>query len=147
MGATAVIPVLATVLSAKAQKERGRAEDKRAQFEAEQLEERARQQRAASQRKASDARRRTRFAESRALALAAAGGAGASDPTVANLIAGIAGEGEFAAQSVLYEGEERARGDILQARATRYEGAQARRAGYLRAGTTLLTGLSGIKYG
>lgn len=73
------------------------------------LEEQAGQQKAAAQRSAMEERRRARLVASRAQALAAGSGAGVSDPTVANLLADISGEGAYRAAVELYEGEEAAR--------------------------------------
>lgn len=131
--------VVSTVLMAAEQRQQGIDADRLAQFKAQQLEQKAGQERAVAQRKAIAARRRSKFAESRALALAAASGGGASDPTIVNIMSGIAGEGEMAAQSALYEGEERARGAEMGAVASRYEGRQAKRAGYIKAGTSIMS--------
>ena len=120
----------------------GRRAQRTADFKAEQLDQAAGQSRAVSQRKAGEARRRARYTESRALALAAASGGGASDPTVVNIMAGIAGEGEMAAGAALYEGEERARGLEMGATAARMEGADAKRAGFIKAAGTLMSGYS-----
>jgi len=143
MGAMAM-PLLigSTVLQMGTAISGGRAADKLGQFQAQQLEQKAGQERSVSQRKADSVRRKARFAESRALALAAASGGGASDPTVVNIMSGIAGEGEIASQTALYEGEERARGLEMAAETARYEGKQAKRAGYIKAGTTLMSSIA-----
>lgn len=130
-----------TLLQSQAAIKQGEEADKLAQYKASQLEQKAGQERAVSQRKAAGARKRARFAESRALAVAAASGGGASDPTVINIMSGIAGEGEMAAQTALYEGEERARGSEMAAEASRYEGASAKKAGKMKAFGTILSGL------
>jgi hypothetical protein len=62
-----------------------------------------------------DVQRATRLAESRALALAAASGGGASSPTVLNIIANLAKEGSYNAARALYAGEEQARLMKIQA--------------------------------
>ena len=142
MAAMTAFQVFMTVVAANETAKAGKAADKLAQFKAGQLEQKAGQQRAVSQRKADTARRSARYAESRALALAAASGGGASDPTVVNIMAGIAGEGELAAQYALYEGEEQARGSEMSATASRYEGTQAKRAGYIKAGTSIMSSFS-----
>jgi len=134
--------VMMTVMAANEQVKAGDAADRLAKYKAGQLEQRAGQERAVAQRRAESARRSSRYAESRALALAAASGGGASDPTVVNIMAGIAGEGEMAAQSALYEGEERARGSEMAAGASRYEGTQAKRASYIKAGTSIMSTFS-----
>lgn len=114
-----------------------------------QLNQQAGQDRAASQVEATQIRRSARYAQSRALALAAASGAGASDPTVVNIIGGIAGEGEFQALSSLYTGEESARGKEFAGSIARKEGRTAKSASYFKAAGTVLSGASswGGKYG
>lgn len=77
---------------------------------AESLEDRAGQERAAAQRAAIEQRRQGRFAQSRARAVAAAGGAAVSDPTVVGLLGDIDTEAELRALGALSEGEELARG-------------------------------------
>ena len=139
MAAMTAFKVFITAIAANEQRKAGKAQGKLSQFEAQQLEQKAGQQRAVSQRKADTERRRARYAESRALALAAASGGGASDPSVVNIMAGIAGEGEMAANVALYEGEERARGSEMSATAKRFSGAQAKKASYVKAGTTLMS--------
>lgn len=140
-GSFALMPALqtaSTVLGAFGQIRQGQAAEQQAKHRALQLEQKAGQERAASQRKSIEARRRARIAESRALALAAASGGGASDPTISNLMAGIAGEGEMAAQTAVYEGEERARSAEYGATMARYEGKQAKQASRIGAATTIL---------
>jgi hypothetical protein len=115
-----------------------------AQFEAQQLEQQAGQVVAASQRDAREERRKADLVASRALALAAASGGGASDPTVVRIIAGIAGEGSYRASVSLYRGEDQARRLRMGAKARRYEGAAAEdiglreEAGHEIAGTAAL---------
>lgn len=87
----------------------GKAARQAAEFEAEQLRQNAGQAQAAGQYAAEDAAMRTKLLASRALAVAAAGGGGASDPGVVSQIAGIAGEGAYRQALALYGGEERAR--------------------------------------
>jgi hypothetical protein len=113
------------------------AEKKRAQriaaakeFEAQQLEQDAGQAIAASQRQRDEEHRTARLVASRALAVAAASGAGASDTTVVNLIARTKGEGAYRGAVALYEGEERSRRLLAAAGAKRYEGAVAIEGGY-----------------
>lgn len=105
-----------------------------AQFEAEQLEQNAGQVIAASQRDALDQRRKADLAASRALALAAASGGGASDTTVVNIIAKLKGEGSYRSAVSLYRGESEARRMRMGATAKRYEGAVAEEGGEFQAG-------------
>lgn len=95
------------------------------EFEAKQLEQNAGQAIAASQRNAEDVRRQARMISSRALALAASSGGGASDPTVINLIAKTQAEGAYRRAVALYQGQEKARLLNLQAMTRRVEGEQA----------------------
>ena len=78
------------------------------------------------------------MASSRALAIAAASGAGADDPTVVNAIADIEGEGEYRALTALYEGN--VAGDDLerQAKARRREAKSVKKQSYFKAAGTIL---------
>lgn len=93
------------------------------EFEAQQLEQEAGTAIAIAQRQKAEEARTARLVASRALAVAAASGAGASDSTVVNLIAGIKGEGAYRGAVAMYEGEERSRKLLMGADARRYEGA------------------------
>ena len=66
------------------------------------------QARAVSQQKAFFARRAGRFAASKALAIAAASGGGAGDPTVIKIIGDLNAQSEFEALSELFTGSSRA---------------------------------------
>jgi hypothetical protein len=100
-----------------------------AQFEAQQLEQQAGQTVAAQQRVALEEKRKANLVASRALAVAGASGAGATDPSVVNIIAGIKGEGAYRAAVALYRGEDQARKLRMGAKARRYEGAMLEEAG------------------
>jgi hypothetical protein len=76
-----------------------------AKSDAKQLRYAAGQTRASSQRAAAEERRRARLLDSRARAVAAKSGGGVGDPSVMNLRADIAAQGEYRALSRLYEGE------------------------------------------
>jgi hypothetical protein len=93
--------------------------------------------------------RRTDLLASRALAVAAASGGGASDPTVVNTIAGIAQEGAYRKAVALYRGDEEARKLTMQAEAAEFEGenrAFSERltgtGGFIRAGTNLVSDMA-----
>jgi hypothetical protein len=120
-----------------------------AESEASQLESIAGQTRAASQREMANRRRAARYAQSRAQALAAASGAGASDPSVVDLISDLEGEGEYGALAAMFEGEDRARGLEFGATLSRKQGQAAMSSSALKAGSTLLSGGSSWydKYG
>lgn len=113
----------------QAASENGKRRRVAAEFEAEQLEVLAGQKIAAAQRDAYEERRKATLVQSRALALAAASGASASDSNVVSLLANTAGEGAYRAAVALYQGEDAARTARLQASARRYEGWMAEVAG------------------
>jgi hypothetical protein len=143
------LEIFGTVLSAFGSIRGGKEAKKAADTEAARLRRQAGQTRASAQREALEVRRTSRYAQSRAQALAASSGGGASDPTVQNIIADLAGEGEYGALTALYEGEERALGMEDTATAVQREGRAKRTAGYLQGASTLLSGASSIseKYG
>lgn len=128
-----VFQVLGGLSSASAAKLEGERAKVAAEFQAWQAEEQAGTAIAISQRQALEEQRQGRLAASRALAIAAASGGGASDPTIVNLLANAAGEGAYRAQVALYEGEAKARQLRLDAAAGRLSGAWAKQEGASRA--------------
>lgn len=108
--------------------------------EATQLDALAGTDRASAQRTGSEQKRQARLLQSRALAVAAASGGGASDPTVINILSRLEGEGEYRSLVALYEGEEVARSKEAQASARRKEAKNVKRAGYLSAAGKVLEG-------
>lgn len=110
----------------KAAKKRGEAIRRAKEYEALQYEQQAGQVVAAAQRVAGQERQKAKVIASRALALAAASGAGASDTTVDNILADIDGEGAYRASVALYQGEEHARRLKMAAYGRRLEGEAAK---------------------
>lgn len=100
----------------------GAAQRAAAQFEADQLRVNAGQTIAAGQRAAEEQRRQGELIQSRAIALAAAGGGSVADPGVVNLLARNAGETAYRSSVALYEGEDRARTMRESASAKEYSG-------------------------
>lgn len=174
MGAEAITPVLSKLIPAVVQgagtgmevagaNQAGNAAMLAAQrqaaeknFEADQSTQNAGQAVAASQRAAIEQDRQSRIAQSRMLAVAAASGGGARDPTIVNLIARNAGEGAYRSGLALYQGEEQSRQLLMQASAKRYEGqvaleggAQRQQAYKTAANTSLIKGAGSLfsKYG
>lgn len=117
-------------LEAKAAAARKRA----AEFEANVLETQSTQVVALAQRDMLDARRTGELAQSRAIALAAASGGGATAPTVTRIVGDIAKESSYNAMLALYAGEERGRLMRLQAKNLREQGEFAQTQGLLAAG-------------
>ena len=162
--AATVVSTVGTIVSSNDAAAAARAEGDNARkigdWQASQLRQQAGQERAAAQRQAENERRAGRLAVSKARAIAAGSGGGASDPTVMNIYSDLAAEGETNAMTALWEGEEAARGLEAQAAGAQYEGAAAyeasrmtsrayKRAGYLSAAGNLLAGGSDFysKYG
>lgn len=117
--------------------------------QADQLDTQAGLDRATSQRQAIEEQRQARLTSSRALAVAAASGGGADDPSVVNAIAGIGGEGEYRALTRLYDGEQVALGKEAQADANRRGAKATKKAGMLKAASTIISAGSSLmgKYG
>lgn len=131
--------ILGAFTSAAGARQAGRADNTLAVYQAKQAEQQAGQERAAAQRQAMEERRRARLAQSRAIAVGAASGAGTGG-NVLDILGDLNTEGEYRAQSALFTGEEKARGYEMSASAKRYEGAQsvanakAKSTGYLVGG-------------
>lgn len=92
------------------------------EFEAKQLEQEAESSQGIGMRGAQDEMLKSKIVNSLALARAAASGAGASDPTVLNVLAQTSGESAYRQALAMYEGESQARLDKMRASAARYEG-------------------------
>ena len=135
-----VLMLAGTAISAAAQHKQGQEQQNLANYEAAQLDQNAGQAQASSQRAALNEQRNTSLLLSRARAVAAASGGGVSDPAVVNIMARIAGEGTYRADTARYEGDTQARGMKMQADALRYQGAGAAQAGNLTAASTALSG-------
>lgn len=129
-----------TVLTAGSQIGAGISARRAGDFQGAQADIAAGQTEAASQRTAADVDRKSKLLQSRALAVAAAGGGGASDPTVMDVISKIAGEGAYRSQLALYEGKDAARTLRMRGDIARFEGKQAQRAGLLKGFGTVLKG-------
>lgn len=93
-----------------------------ASYQSQQLRTEAGQDEASAERQSFLVGRQTQLVTSRALAVAAASGGGASDPTVVNMIARDAGQGAYQQAVALYQGQDRARLLMAQAAAKDYQG-------------------------
>lgn len=140
---SAVSGLAGTALSAAGSIAAGQSEQARAEFEAKQREQQAQQARAVSQREALERRREQQLLQSRQLAAAAAAG-GASDPSVIDIFADTAAQGELNVQREIATGEERARGLELGADVARFEGRRAQQAATISAGSQILGGVSNL---
>ena len=135
--------------TARAQRAVGNAQDEEAKFVAKQMEINAGTAQAIGQREAAEEMRQAKLVQSRIMAVAAASGGGASDPSVMNMISSQAGEGAYRAALAIYRGDDKARDLNMAAMAKRYEGEAAKSAGKTRAIGTLIGTASTLfsKYG
>jgi len=167
----AATSIAGTLMSAKGQKNAGKAAVRQAEetsknemvaaeYEARQADYLAGQSKAVAQRGAFEERRMAALLASKTLATAAASGAGASDQNVVSILNNIYAEGAYRSALAMYEGEEQARSYEVQAQSRRLsgksaasaalsEGKSAARASSLNATSTLLSGASSFatKYG
>jgi hypothetical protein len=104
-------------------------ESANAEYTAAQLRQNAGQIQAAAQRSAISQDRNIKYILSQGLAQAAASGGGASDPTVVNAFAQLAGEGAYRKAVALYEGQDKARALNDQASSKLYAAQLGIRAG------------------
>jgi hypothetical protein len=102
------------------------------------MKEKGDQEYAIAQRRAMETRRQKQLALGRTLAVASASGGGTGD-TVSDIMTGIEQRGEYNALTDLYSGSV-ARNDLYtNAAITKAEGKQAKTAGFINAGTSLLS--------
>lgn len=132
-----VLAIAGTAASALGSIQQGRAAEAQADFAARQAEQRAKAERAVSQRQAIEQGRKIGLAESRARALAAAGGTSTSSGSVQDILGGLSFERDYAMQSELAAGENRALGYETQAASARMEGKAAKKAGLYGAASSI----------
>lgn len=125
-------------LNAYGQIQAGRAAAASGRFDARQLYRQANNTLATSQRSAEEIRRQAQLMESRARAVAAAGGGSTTDVGMTDLISNIYKEGELSALIALYEGKDVAAGLRDQAKVRKWEGKTAEKNSRLQAFSTVL---------
>lgn len=125
-----------TLLSSAGAVQAGNAQKSASEFQAKQLKAAGLAEDAAAQRKAEESTRQAEIMQSRARAVGAASGGGVD----VALAGDIEAEGEYRSLLSLWEGAEAAKGRNAQASAAQFEGSQAKKAGVLKAGSTLLKG-------
>ncbi|NLS19906.1 hypothetical protein HGP16_25540 [Rhizobium sp. P40RR-XXII] len=120
----AALAAIGTLVSAVGTVASGVAAKKDSDFQAQQLDAKAKEEMASSQREAAQSKQQATLANSRAQAIAAASGGGASTdaPTIVKLMSDTAGQGQLNADAQLYNGYSRAAGFTDQAAATRRTG-------------------------
>ena len=139
-----LVQLAGSVEGARASRTAGARAQVAAEFNANELERQAGISIAIAQRQALEEKRQGDIAASRALAVAAASGAGVSDPTIVRLLTSAKGEGAYRAEVALYEGEERARQLRIAAMSERLGGSAALEEGIDRARAYNLQGLGTI---
>jgi hypothetical protein len=141
----AALPLIATLaatgLQVMGSLQQGQAAKAAANFEAEQHKRQAAEERAASQREAIEKRHEGKLAMSRQIAVAGASGAGVVNPSILDIYGETGQKAEYNAQTALYGGESRARGQIDQAAAAKFRGKAAYKGSLLEAGGQLFGGL------
>lgn len=140
--AAVILPIVAGGIGAVGTLYEGQVANQSAQFEARQLQEKAAQEEALAGQEAAAKRREARLANSRNLAVAAAGGGSAGDPTVIQLMGDVEAEGQMNALTEMYKGLTRKADLLTQASVTRTQGRNARTASYIGAAGTLFDGFS-----
>jgi len=130
----------ATALQAGGAYSAGKSGYKAARGEAAQMDALALETQAAKQREAAEIDRQGRYKAGRMLAVAAASGGGAGDPTVQNLISAFGADVTYNKLVALYEGDSAAAKLRAEADAMREYGRQMRTAGKMSALSTALSG-------
>jgi hypothetical protein len=131
-----------TVVGAVAE---GSAQNQAMQSKAMQMRQRATSARGSAQRAALEEIRQADLVRSRALAVASASGASASDKGMIDIYGDIGAEGEYRALSQLWEGDEVALGLQYGADIAEREGRAAMTSGLLKAGATAFGGASSMR--
>jgi hypothetical protein len=139
-----IMTAASTVMSMSAKKQQGEQAQASANYQANQLDQSAGQQFASAQRASLSDQQQARMAQSRALAVAAASGGGASDPTVMSIMSRLAGEGTYRGMVDLYQGREKARQLEDQANALRFQGDIASSNSKYSSAATLVSGASSM---
>lgn len=136
------LALIGTAISAAGSVAGGFASSAQQKAQAKALEMRANEERAVAQREAQSRRKQADLIMSRQQALAADSGGGATDPTILDLMGDTAAQSYVNSGTAIAEGETRGRGLEYQAKINRQAGKQAILAGFIDAGSTMLSGMS-----
>lgn len=135
---------LGTVLSAKSAIDQANYAQNAAQVENQAQVQKGNDDAAAGERQQIQQDRQTQLALSRAQAVAAASGGGASDTGVVNVEGNIAQQGQYNALTALSNGQARSAADQYQGQVDLFQGERAAQAGPLNATGAILNGISGF---
>lgn len=137
-----ILPMVAGTIGAAGTIMEGNEARAGSKFEAAQLKAQADQEIGLAGEKAAEKAREAKLANSRNLAVAAASGAGAADPTVLQIMGDVEAQGIHNSLTEMFKGQTR-RADLLsEANARKFAGKNAQTAGYLGAAGTLVEGIS-----
>ena len=141
------VSAMGTIAGGKAAAEAGVRAQQAADFTAKQQVQAGEESRAVAQRSAFEKRREGDLLNSKVQARAAASGGGATDPGVLDISGDIAQRSEYDALFEMFKGENKARGLLDAAKATRmggeaalWEGEAKKKASYLSAAGTIIGG-------
>jgi len=124
-GLAAIAGIIGTGLQVIGTIQQGKAQQAALEYEAKEREAKAKEERAAGQRQAIEKRDEAGRVQSRQRALAASSGAGVVTPSILDIYGDTGARGEYIAQTELYGGESRARGQEGKAAAARAKGKAA----------------------
>lgn len=152
--AGAVTGGIGTIAQASAAQQQAEAQARAQDMQAAAEERQAREREAASQRDAIERGKQADLVLSRQQAVAASSGAGATDPTVLQIMGNTAQTGAYQSAAAIYEGTAAAQSLDEKAAIDRYTAEEKRRAAPTLAAATMLSGisnfstkLSGLKFG
>lgn len=144
--AALVTSIAGTALTAVGTIQQGRFAEASADLQAKLTAQRGSEEAAASQRRALAERRKSDLTLSRVRVLAAASGAGASDPTVKDIEQELETQGEYNVLSELYTGKTAERNAGMASEVIRTDGRQARQNAYVQAAGTILSDYGSTLY-
>ena len=142
-----ILPIIGTAATVAGTIGAGYAQKQEAEFAAKQAERSAAEERAIASRESEERRKKTAFVLSEQKAKAASSGAGVVNPTILDIIGETAQEGDYLARSDTAAGENKARGLLDQAAASRYKGKAAFTGSILQGIGKGAKGFSNVRFG
>lgn len=139
-GGMGILPLLGAGVSAVGSVVGGMQEQSMAEQQAKLMKKKGEEEFALAQAEARDKRREATLANSRNLAVAAASGAGASDPTVTEIMTDVEAQGTYNALTEMYKGELARKGLYQEASATKISGNNAMTSSIFEAAGTIYEG-------
>ena len=140
--AAIILPMVAGGIGAVGTIYEGNVAQQNANFEAKQLKEQANREVGLAGERAAKVARDAKLANSRNLAVAAASGAGAADPTVLKIMGDVEAQGVHNSLTEMYKGFSRKADLLTEANVRKIGGANAKTGSFIGAAGTLLDGVS-----